>query len=243
MGTWIGQIMQSFPKGGCSLPDFSLISEWGLLINRDESWMKYSLQTATFVNLVSLLKWGQLWRWPYAIWVVEAEAAQVVRELYRLFLKGLGKKQIANVLTERGVETPIIYFQRCGMLARSKSEIPHIWNMATAAIILKQEDYTGCTVNFKTKKKSYKSKAQERTTHEHWCIFENTQEAINDRETFETVRKMFESRRSPKKIGAPCINIFNGLVYCADCGNRMYLHHNCRQTQCDAFACSKYKRE
>lgn len=175
-------------------------------------------------------------------WVVDEEAAQVVREVYRLFLKGLGTKQIANVLTERGVETPIIYFQRRGMPVRSKSEVPHIWSMTTVANILKQEAYTGCTVNFKTKKKSYKSKAQERTTREHWVIFENTQEAIIDRETFEIVRKMLECRRRPKKIGAPCINIFNGLVYCADCGNRMYLHHNCRQTQRDAFVCSKYRR-
>ncbi len=175
-------------------------------------------------------------------WVVDEEAAQVVREIYRLYLEGCGTKEIANILTARGIDTPIIYFKKHGMPVRSKSEVPEVWSMATVAGILKQEAYTGCTVNFKTRKKSYRTKAQEMLPRENWVIFENTQEAIIDREAFEIVRKMRESRRRPKKIGPPRVNIFNGLLYCADCGSRMYLHHNCRQTQRDAFVCSRYRR-
>ena len=156
-------------------------------------------------------------------WVIDEEAALVVREIYRLYLEGAGTKEIADILTARGIETPIIYFKRRGMPVRSKSEVPDVWSMATVAGILKQEAYTGCTVNFKTRKKSYKTKYQERLPRENWVIFENTQEAIIDRETFSIVHKMLESRRRPKKIGSPCVNVFNGLVYCADCGNRMYL--------------------
>ena len=175
-------------------------------------------------------------------WVIDEEAALVVREIYRLYLEGAGTKEIADILTARGIETPIIYFKRRGMPVRSKSEVPDVWSMATVAGILKQEAYTGCTVNFKTRKKSYKTKYQERLPRENWVIFENTQEAIIDRETFSIVHKMLESRRRPKKIGSPCVNVFNGLVYCADCGNRMYLHHNTKQTQRDAFVCSRYRR-
>ena len=175
-------------------------------------------------------------------WVIDEEAALVVREIYRLYLEGAGTKEIADILTARGIETPIIYFKRRGMPVRSKSEVPDIWSMATVAGILKQEAYTGCTVNFKTRKKSYKTKYQERLPRENWVIFENTQEAIIDRETFAIVHKMLESRRRPKKIGAPRVNVFNGLVYCVDCGNRMYLHHNTKQTQRDAFVCSRYRR-
>ena len=175
-------------------------------------------------------------------WVIDEEAALVVREIYRLYLEGAGTKEIADILTARGIETPIIYFKRRGMPVRSKSEVPDVWSMATVAGILKQEAYTGCTVNFKTRKKSYKTKYQERLPRENWVIFENTQEAIINRETFAIVHKMLESRRRPKKIGSPCVNVFNGLVYCADCGNRMYLHHNTKQTQRDAFVCSRYRR-
>lgn len=175
-------------------------------------------------------------------WVIDEEAALVVREIYRLYLEGAGTKEIADILTARGIETPIIYFKRRGMPVRSKSEVPDVWSMATVAGILKQEAYTGCTVNFKTRKKSYKTKYQERLPRENWVIFENTQEAIIDRETFSIVHKMLESRRRPKKIGSPSVNVFNGLVYCADCGNRMYLHHNTKQTQRDAFVCSRYRR-
>lgn len=175
-------------------------------------------------------------------WVIDEEAALVVREIYRLYLEGAGTKEIADILTARGIETPIIYFKRRGMPVRSKSEVPDVWSMVTVAGILKQEAYTGCTVNFKTRKKSYKTKYQERLPRENWVIFENTQEAIIDRETFSIVHKMLESRRRPKKIGSPCVNVFNGLVYCADCGNRMYLHHNTKQTQRDAFVCSRYRR-
>ena len=175
-------------------------------------------------------------------WVIDEEAALVVREIYRLYLEGAGTKEIADILTARGIETPIIYFKRRGMPVRSKSEVPDVCSMATVAGILKQEAYTGCTVNFKTRKKSYKTKYQERLPRENWVIFENTQEAIIDRETFSIVHKMLESRRRPKKIGSPCVNVFNGLVYCADCGNRMYLHHNTKQTQRDAFVCSRYRR-
>ena len=175
-------------------------------------------------------------------WGIDEEAALVVREIYRLYLEGAGTKEIADILTARGIETPIIYFKRRGMPVRSKSEVPDVWSMATVAGILKQEAYTGCTVNFKTRKKSYKTKYQERLPRENWVIFENTQEAIIDRETFAIVHKMLESRRRPKKIGSPCVNVFNGLVYCADCSNRMYLHHNTKQTQRDAFVCSRYRR-
>ena len=177
-----------------------------------------------------------------AKWVIDEDAAQVVREVYRLYIDGLGTKEIADILTARGIDTPIIYFKKRGMPVRSKSEIPDIWSMTTVAGILKQEAYTGCTVNFKTRKKSYKTKEQEMLPREEWVIIENTQEAIIDKETFEIVRKMRESRRRPKKIGIKRVNVFNGLLYCADCGNRMYLHHNCRQSQRDNFVCSRYRR-
>lgn len=170
-------------------------------------------------------------------WVVDEEAAEVVKEIYRLFVEGHGAKEIAKLLTERHVDTPQIHYMKNGLPVRSKSEYPTIWNPTTVYQILSRYDYTGCTVNFKTRKPSYKSKEQINLPREQWVVFENTQEAIIDKDTFELVQRMRDRCRRVKQkettiktAGQPRKprNMFVGKAFCADCGGKMNLHYNSR---------------
>lgn len=174
-------------------------------------------------------------------WVLDEDAANVVREIYRLYLSGLGTKDIAKLLTSRKIDTPIVHFHKNGKAVRSKSDQPNVWNMATVYQILGQEMYTGCTVNFKTRKKSYKTKEQEMLPREEWAIFENTQEAIIDKETFSIVQKMRESRRVPRRTDRKP-NIFAGLLYCMDCGKKLNVHYRNREDIYGGFMCSSYRK-
>ena len=174
-------------------------------------------------------------------WVIDEEAAEVVREIYRLYLNGIGTKEIAKQLTSRKVDTPIVHFHKNGMSVRSKSDLPNVWNMTTVYQILGQEMYTGCTVNFKTRKKSYKTKEQEKLPREEWKIFENTQEAIIDKETFGIVQKMRASRRVPRRVDRKP-NIFAGLLYCMDCGGKLNVHYRSREDKYGGFMCSSYRK-
>lgn len=174
-------------------------------------------------------------------WVLDEDAANVVKEIYRLYLDGVGTKEIAKLLTSRKVDTPIVHFHKKGMSVRSKSNLPNVWNMTTVYQILGQEMYTGCTVNFKTRKKSYKSKEQEFLPREDWVIFENTQEPIIDKETFAVVQKMRENRRVPRRVDRKP-NIFAGLLYCMDCGKKLNVHYRSKEDIYGGFVCSSYRK-
>jgi len=185
-------------------------------------------------------------------WIVDEEAAKVVKEIFRLFLEGNGVKVIAKILTANNVDTPHIHNIKCGLPVRSKSECPMIWNPTTVYQILDKYDYTGCTVNFKTKKVSYKSKEQINIPRDQWVIFENTQEPIIDKETFEIVRRMRDKCRrvSPNKVtiktaGQPRKpkNMFVGKVFCADCGGKMNIHHNSYNKEHNYLICKTYRKK
>lgn len=185
-------------------------------------------------------------------WIVDEEAAKVVKEIFRLFLEGNGVKVIAKILTANNVDTPQIHNQKCGLPVRSKSECPMIWSPTTVYQILDKYDYTGCTVNFKTKKVSYKSKEQINIPRDQWVIFENTQEPIIDKETFELVRRMRDKCRrvSPNKVtiktaGQPRKpkNMFVGKVFCADCGGKMNIHHNSYNKGHNYLICTTYRKK
>ena len=185
-------------------------------------------------------------------WIIDEDAAKVVKEIYRLFLEGKGVKEIAKILTANHIDTPQTHNEKLGLPIRSRSECPTIWNPTTVYQILDKEDYTGCTVNFKTKKLSYKSKEQINVPRDQWVIFENTQEAIIDKETFELVRRMRDKCRrvSPNKItiktaGQPRKpkNMFVGKVFCADCGSQMNIHHNSYNKECNYLVCATYRKK
>lgn len=174
-------------------------------------------------------------------WLVDEEAAQIVRKIYRMYLDGNNMGSIARRLTEEGIETPKLYAENRGIKHYKTATYPEIWSRVSVEYILSNYEYTGCTVNFKTKRKSFKNKKQIIQNKEEWVVFENTQEAIIDKETFETVQKMRGTKRAYTKFNE--VNMFSGLLYCADCGGRMTIRRRKDDRRKDAFICSTYRKK
>ena len=175
-------------------------------------------------------------------WVIDERGAETVREIFSLCMNGYGPTQIARILTERKIDTPVVYFHKHGLPTPAKlREDSEIWDQKSVARILENVEYTGCTVNFKTYKKSYKSKKRIKLPQEDWLIFENTQEVIIDRQTFDSVQKIRQCKRRPSRMGE--MSSLSGMVYCADCGKRMYLCRCTTMKQAEYFNCSTYRKK
>ncbi len=175
-------------------------------------------------------------------WVVDEEAAEVVKEIFRLCMNGYGPTQISRLLSERGIESPTIYKKRKNLsIAVHETEFPELWSSSSVVKILENPNYLGHTVNFRTRKKSYKCKKKLYLPPEEWITFENTHEAIIDEETFATVQKIREARRRPSKTGET--SAFSGLLYCADCGKRLTLQRLNNYKFQPSFLCSSYRKK
>ena len=173
---------------------------------------------------------------------IDEETAPVVREIFRLCAEGNGTGKIARILCEHHIPTPgTIEFRRTGRARNYHPDDPCRWNESSVANILAQDTYLGRTTNFKTTKLSYKSKKTVDNPPEKWVTFENTHEAIIDRDTWDAVQTVRKQRRRPTKMGDR--GLFSGLVYCADCGEKLYL---CRTTawthEQENYNCSTYRR-
>jgi hypothetical protein len=157
-------------------------------------------------------------------WIVDPEAAEVVRRIFAMSVGGKGPHQIAKVLEADKIEMPSVYLVRQGIVMRKNDAVKHpcCWSPATVVSILRKPEYMGHTVNFRTTKESYKDKRQTQNSQEDWTVFENTHEAIIDTEMWETVQRCREVKRRTDTIGEP--NPLTGLLYCADCGKRMFNH-------------------
>ena len=174
--------------------------------------------------------------------IEDTETAPVVRLIFRLAVEGNGPGKIARILREKQIATPgTLEFHRTGRTSRYNPEFPYQWHESTVVNILEQKDYLGNTYNFKTTKKSYKSKKVIRNPEEKQVVFENTHVALIDQETWDLVQKARQSRRRPTKMGD--MGMFSGMVYCADCGNKLHL---CRtkswDRSLDNYVCGTYKR-
>lgn len=159
------------------------------------------------------------------LWIIDEEAAAVVRRIYQLIIEGNGPMQVARILKDEKVERPSYYLAKQGLgTCRGSCDMsrPYTWTATTVSDIVKKPEYMGHTVNFRTKKLSYKDKNSVHNSPEDWIIFENTQEAIVDEETWLTVQKIRETKHRPNKKGD--INPLTGLMYCADCGAKMFNH-------------------
>jgi len=173
-------------------------------------------------------------------WIVDEEAAKVVRRIYDLCIAGKGPAQIARVLMTEEVLTPTAYYAK-----RSGAETPsnpYRWSADTVAHILGRMEYLGYTVNFKTYIKSHKVKKQIQAPRENWKIFEGTQEAIIEKGQWERVQQLrTKVKRRITKSGRT--SFFSGLMYCADCGAKLYFVARSRRLdgRQDHFVCSKYK--
>lgn len=158
-------------------------------------------------------------------WIVDDEAAEVVRRIYRMAIEGKGPYEIARILASEKVERPSYYLAQRGLGKHKTSynpDEPYTWRGGTVADILSKPEYIGHTVNFRTYKESYKDKRVKMTPKEDLVIFENTQEAIIDKETWERVQTLRKTIRRTDSIGKA--NPLTGLMFCADCGAKMYNH-------------------
>ena len=174
-------------------------------------------------------------------WIVDEEAAVTVKRIFEMFSNGVRMPEIARKLTQEKVETPTLYNLKHGIKIRRTSEFPEIWSNATIKGILDQIAYAGHTVNFQTTKKSYKNKKQVRLPKDGWVIYRNTQEAIIDEKTFETVQQMRNVKRAYTKFNEP--NMFSGLLFCADCGNRLTIQRVAKNRNMDNFTCATYRKK
>lgn len=176
-------------------------------------------------------------------WIVDEEAAAIVQKIFSLCVDGLGPTQIAKWLHKNQVLNPTAYCRSKGLPASNKATVdPYKWTNETVSRILSRMDYLGHTVNFKTKKQSYKSKKKIWNDPADWVIFENTQPPIIEESVFLIVQNIRKSRRRPTKMGD--MGMFSGLLYCAECGGKMY---QCRATHFTEeqkyFICSTYRKD
>lgn len=158
-------------------------------------------------------------------WLIDEEAAEVVRRIFRMTIAGNGPYEIARILAEEKVERPSYYLARHGMgnhKSNYNSTKPYTWRGGTVREIIAKPEYMGHTVNFRTYKDSYKDKRVQKAPEEDWLIFKNTQEAIIDEETWNRAQQLRKTVRRTDTVGEA--NPFTGLMYCADCGAKMYNH-------------------
>ena len=172
-------------------------------------------------------------------WIVDEEAAEIVKRIFDLCIAGKGPMQIAKLLTDEHILTvKAHYAQRAG---KPLPEKPYHWDPKSVAGILERPEYTGCTVNFKTYSKSHKLKKRLHNVPENQRIFPNTQPAIIDEQVFVRVQELRENKRRPAKQ-AERQGLFSGLLYCADCGSKLHFATGKNMTpQQDCYRCSRYK--
>ncbi len=193
-------------------------------------------------HLTGTVIYGYLWDEKREHWLVDEEASEVVRRIFSLTLEGYGPYQIACKLSADRIEIPVVHLARFNEgVNRSKPvKDPYGWGSSTIVNILKKREYLGHTINFKTRK-HFKDKKSHYVSEDEWTIFENTHEAIIDQQTFDLAQKIRSNvRRYPNGWGeaAP----LTGLLYCADCGGKMYVHRTNNGKRVSQYTCSNYTK-
>lgn len=176
-------------------------------------------------------------------WIIDEAAAAVVKEIFHLCMSGYGTSQIAKELKKRRIPVPSAHFEEIhvGSLA-SVPDDKCDWSSRTIGDILAHREYTGCTVNFKTHKKSYKIKKNIENDPSEWMVFEGTHEAIIDKDTFDTVQRIRDGRRRWTPMGE--MPALFGMVFCADCGKKLYqVRHRGWTHQQEYMVCSTYRKK
>ena len=177
-------------------------------------------------------------------WIIDPEAATVVKSIFKMCLDGKGNETIARELQENEVLIPMAYWRSKGLNRGGKKTQtnPYKWCKTTIQKILSQQEYCGDIINFKTYFKSFKNKTRYENSKENWAVFKDVNEPIIDRETFETVQKFISKtkRRAPKKENGER-SIFNGLIYCGDCHSKMRYHTSPSNKEIHYFTCSDNK--
>lgn len=175
-------------------------------------------------------------------WIIDEEAAAVVRRIVSLRFDGYGPEQIAQILTDNQILCPLEYAAAKGIRKanRRTNSDPFFWKSQTIAKMLVQQEYCGDVINFKTYSKSYKNKKRYVSEPEDMAIFRNRHAAIIDRDTFEKLQALVTrgSRKKPTQFDPP--NMFAGIVRCADCGKNLHYHFNQKNHDIKYFNCPSY---
>ncbi|NLX75746.1 MAG: recombinase family protein, partial [Synergistaceae bacterium] len=175
------------------------------------------------------------------IWVIDEEAAEIVRKIFQLCIDGYGPTQIAKQLYQAKIPTPTEHWQTQGRKTTALPAVPHRWAARTVSNILQRLEYCGHTVNFRTTTRSFKDKKKIERPKDEWKVFENTHEAIISDETFELVQELRSHKRRQNRTGE--VSIFSGLLYCADCGGKLYYSvTNNYRPEGAYFFCSTYRK-
>ena len=193
-------------------------------------------------HLTGTVIYGYLWNEARDQWLVDPEAAEVVKCIFAMTIEGYGPYQIASKMKEEKVLIPSAYLARHGEGVNKNKTFKDVygWGSSTICNILEKREYLGHTINFKTRK-HFKDKKSHYVPEDEWTIFENTHEAIIDQQTFDLVQKIRGNvRRYPDGWGeaAP----LTGLLYCADCGGKMYVHRTNNGKRISQYTCSQYSK-
>ncbi len=176
------------------------------------------------------------------LWVIDDEPAEVVRKIFRLCIDGYGPTQIARILTEQGIPTPTAYALSQGRDNGRHNAKTHRWGTQTICHILERLEYCGHTVNFRTHMKSYKVHKIIYNPQDEWLIFENTHEPVITQQEFDLVQEIRKNKRRLQKKDE--LNPFSGMVYCADCGAKMYLSRRVNERpEQEHMRCSTYAKD
>ena len=174
-------------------------------------------------------------------WIIDEPAAKIVKRIFQMCLSGMGPSQIAKKLTAEKILTPTEYWISIGRKCNNAPSVPNHWCPAMIANILKRQEYCGDIVNFRSTNKSFKNKKRVNRPESDWVIFENVHPAIIDRDTFALVQKIRESRHRQTRTGK--VSIFSGLVFCEDCGQKMYYQSGKKERRDPPhFMCSSYSK-
>ena len=224
------------------IPFRNIMNEW---YARDTSKkIKSTFKTKGMMgkHLTGTVIYGYLWNEARDQWIVDEEAADVVKRIFARTIEGYGPYQIACKLSEEQILIPSAYLAQYGEGVNKNKTFKDIYGWGSSAVveILKKREYLGHTVNFKTRK-HFKDKKSHYVPEDEWTIFENTHEPIIDQQTFDLVQKIRSNvKRYPNGWGeaAP----LTGLLYCADCGGKMYVHRTNNGKRISQYTCSQYSK-
>ena len=235
--------VDSFKGDDDFTPFRNIMNEWYARDTSRKIKSTFKAKGMTGKHLTGTVIYGYLWAdEKRERWIVDEEAAAVVRRIFAMTMEGYGPYQIARQLTADKVEIPAVHLARHGEGVNKHKTFknPYGWGSSTVVNILKKREYLGHTINFKTRK-HFKDKKSHYVDENEWTIFENTHEAIIDQETFDNVQRIRAGvRRYPDGWGEA--HPLTGLMYCADCGGKMYVHRTNNGKRIPQYTCSRYSK-
>lgn len=224
------------------LPFRNIMHEWYARDTSRKIKSTFKAKGMSGKHTTGLVIYGYLWDEKRENWLVDEEAAAVVQSIYRLTMEGYGPYQISQILTEKKIEIPSVHLARFaeGVNQTKTFKDPCGWCSSAVQNILKKREYLGHTCNFKTRK-HFKDKKSHYVDESEWVIFENTHTPLIDQDTFDNVQRIRGSvRRYPDGWGEA--HPLTGLLYCADCGGKMYVHRTNNGKRIAQYTCSQYSK-